>query len=128
MARSSISCVNSEYINQAGWCKNCYLIFESDYDEDCMYSSFLYDSKTCLDVYQGQACELCYEIIDCRRCYNLKYSQDCENCSDSWFLKNCIGCKHCFGCVNLRNKEYYWNNTPLTKEQYEEKLSGSNHY
>ncbi|PJC39104.1 hypothetical protein CO044_01485 [Candidatus Peregrinibacteria bacterium CG_4_9_14_0_2_um_filter_38_9] len=121
LSRSAVSNDNSDYVNQAGWCRNCYLIFEADHDENCLYSSYIYDSKFCMDMTMASKCQLCYESIDCENCYNLKFSQNCKNSSDSWFLKNCIGCKNCYGCVNLRNKEYFFLNEKLDKESYEKK-------
>lgn len=123
LSRSVLSNVNCDYVNQCGWCKNCYLIFEADGDENCMYSNNIYDSRSSMDMSMCFDCELGYECIDCRKCYNLRFSQNCENCSDSWFLKNCIGCKSCYGCVNLRNKEYYFLNEKYSKEEYEKKVA-----
>ncbi|MDP2642788.1 MAG: hypothetical protein Q8P62_03020 [Candidatus Peregrinibacteria bacterium] len=123
IARSALSNENSDYVNQAGWCRNCYLIFEADHNENCLYSSYIYDSKFCMDMTMASKCQLCYESIDCENCYNLKFSQNCKNSSDSWFLKNCIGCKNCYGCVNLRNKEYFFLNEKLDKESYEKKVA-----
>ncbi|PIR48587.1 hypothetical protein COU80_02655 [Candidatus Peregrinibacteria bacterium CG10_big_fil_rev_8_21_14_0_10_55_24] len=71
-----------------------------------------------MESYRLRQCELCYECIDCVDCYNCAFTQDSENCSESTFLKNCIGCKHCLMCSNLRNKEYYVENKPVTKEQF----------
>lgn len=122
----ALSCVgnqNSDYINQAGWCKDCYLIFEADFNEKCMYSTHIVDSRDCTDNSYVDKCELCYECVDCRNCYGLKFSQDCSTCSDSWFLKDCIGCKNCFGCVGLRNKEYHIYNQPYSKEDYKQKMA-----
>lgn len=126
LARSAVNNQNSDFVNQCGWCKNCYLIFEADYDENCYYSNNLYDSKVSMDMLMCTKCELCYECLDCENCYNLKFSQDCRNCSDSWFLKSCIGCRNCFGCINLRNKEYYFLNEKCTKAKFEEKLNNTN--
>jgi len=126
LSRSAVSNDNSDYTNQCGWCRNCYLIFEADYDENCLYSSYIYDSKFCMDMTMATKCQLCYESIDCENCYNIKFSQNCKNCSDSWFLKNCIGCKNCYGCVNLRNKEYFFLNEKLDKESYEKKSKDLN--
>ncbi len=122
LARSAVGNHNCDYVNQCGWCKNCYLIFEADFDENCLYSNNIYDSKSCMDIYHGTKNELCYECINCQNSYNLKYSQDCKNCSDSLFLESCIGCKNCFGSVNLRNKQYYFLNEKYSKEEYFEKL------
>ncbi|MFA6305437.1 MAG: hypothetical protein WC651_01760 [Candidatus Gracilibacteria bacterium] len=123
LSRSAVGNENCDYVTQCGWCKNCYLIFEADFDENCMYSNYLYDSKSCVDMLTATKCELCYECIDTENSYNLKFSQNCKNCSDSWFLKNCIGCKNCYGCVNLRNKEFYFLNKKLDKETYEKKTA-----
>jgi len=40
-----------------------------------------------------------------------------------WLSRDCIGCAFCFGCANLRNKEYYIFNRPYTKEQYFQELT-----
>lgn len=123
LARSIVNNQNCDYVNQCGWCKDCYLIFEADHNEKCLYSNNIYDSRYSMDCMNVTNCELCYECVDCIDSYNLKYSQNSKNCSDSWFLKNCIGCKNCFGCINLRNKEYYFLNEKLTKEEYEKKVA-----
>ncbi len=123
LALSSTGNFNSDYVNQCGWCKNCYLIFEANFNENCLYSYGIYDSKSTIDCFGVSRCELCYECVNCKDCYNLKFSQDSQNCSDSWYLKNCIGCKDCFGCVNLKNKQYYFLNKQLTKEEYFKKIA-----
>jgi hypothetical protein len=124
LARSVSKNQNCEFVNQCGWSKNCYLVFEADHDESCWYSGYVFDSRFCSDCAHVTNCELCYECIDCTNCYELKFSQNSKTCHDSWFLKNCIGCSNCFGCVNLRNKQYYFLNQKCTKEEYEEKVKG----
>ncbi len=37
---------------------------------------------------------------------------------DVWFSRNMKGCQNCFGCVGLRNKQYYIFNKPHIKEEY----------
>jgi hypothetical protein len=112
---------NSEFTNCVGYLKNCYLISESDYDEDCYYSNRIYHSKNLCDCTNGYEMENCYECIDCMKCFNLAYSQESQNCSDSFFLKNCLGCKDCIGCMNQRQKQYMIYNVQYSKEEYEEK-------
>lgn len=123
MSLASINNINSDFVNQCGWCENCYLIFEADANERCMYSHNIYNSLECLDVMNAEECKHCYECITCYNCYNLKYSNNSNTCSDSWFLMNCIGCTNCFGCVNLRNKQYHYLNQKFSKEEYAEKLA-----
>ncbi|HBF66946.1 MAG TPA: hypothetical protein DDW36_00810 [Candidatus Magasanikbacteria bacterium] len=109
---------NSDYNNCVGYIKNCYLIAESDYNEDCYYSNLL---KHCKDVCDCSVCyedELCYECVDCMGCYNVKFSQDCSDCRDSYFLSDCQTCSDCMGCINQRGKRYMMFNEQLTKEEY----------
>lgn len=110
---------NSDFTNNTGYLKNCYLIMESDYDEDCYYSNLLKKSKNLCDCSVCYECELCYECIDCQGCYEVKYSQDCKDCQSSMFLKNCQSCRDCIGCINQRHKQYMVFNQQLTKEEYE---------
>jgi len=112
---------NSDYTNCTGYIKDCYLIFEADYDEKCFYGNNIYHSNSCAEVAYVTKCELCYECTDCTDCYNLKYSQDCQNCNDSYFLKNCLGCTDSIGCINQVRKKYMIFNKQYTKEEYEKK-------
>lgn len=122
LARSVVNCQNSDYVNQAGYLKDSYLVFEADYSESCIYGNYIQKCKNCIDNLAIFMCELCYECIACQNCYNLKFSHNCNNCSDSYFLQDCIGCKNCFGCVNMRNKEYCFYNEQLSKDTYLEKI------
>jgi len=122
LGRSVVGNHNCNFVNQCGWCKNCYLIFEAVNNENCLYCEYVYDSRSCMDCTQITDCELCFECVDCRNCYESRFLQNCKTCNDSWFLKNCIGCNNCFGCVNLRNKEYYFLNEKCTPEEYAKKI------
>lgn len=110
---------NSDYCNAAGKCKNCYLCFSSNGNEDCYFCTWINYCKNCLDCFSINLSELCYECVGCRDCYNLKYSSDSVGCKNSAFLRNCQSCTDCFGCTNLRGKQYYIFNKPHTKESYE---------
>lgn len=110
---------NSAYTNCAGKNKNCYLIFDSDENWDCLYSYSINHCKNCMDCYRARNCELCFECIDSTYCYDSYFLQDCDNCTESMFLKNCIGCKNCLMCSNLKNKQYYIENKQADKEQFE---------
>ncbi len=114
---------NSEYVNYAGWDKNCYLCFCTDHSEDCLYSQDLLNCKNTLDSVHSYGLELCYECIDCNSCYNLQFSQNCSECSDSSSLYDCRNCTHCFGCVGLQNKKYCLYNQQFPLKEYEQKLS-----
>lgn len=114
--------VNSEYTNLVTNLKNCYLIFNSDYNENCAYGTEIESSKDCFDCLMIDNCELSYESINCQKSYRAIYTIDSEACSDIWFSKNCVGCSNCFGCVNLRNKKYHIWNEPYSEEDYHKKV------
>ncbi|MDA2922742.1 hypothetical protein MYX07_05775, partial [Patescibacteria group bacterium AH-259-L07] len=114
--------VNSEYTNMVSYLKNCYLVSHADHNENCAYSAFITHTKDSYDSLMVDKCELCYECVNCRRCFNAFFSVDCQDCHDIGFSRNCIGCSHCFGCTNLRNKQYHIFNKPYSKEEYEKKI------
>ncbi|MCP6719781.1 MAG: hypothetical protein KJI72_00440 [Patescibacteria group bacterium] len=118
--------LNSPYNNMVLDLKNCYLLTDSDFDEDCSYGCELEKSKNCVDTNLVSESELCYEVINCHKCYQTLWSQDCKACSDVWFSRDLHGCQSCFGCTNLRNQKYHIFNKPYTKEDYEKKLKQFN--
>jgi len=120
---SDMKAMNSEYVNFAGWNKNCYLIFDSDYNEDCSYSNVIKHSKTCSDCSYVSHSQVCCECTDCNNCYELSHCQRCNNCNSGTFLLQCTGCQHCAFCCNLANKQYCLWNEQLTKEEYQRQLA-----
>ena len=110
--------VNSEHCANASDLKDCYLMFNSNADEDCAYGNGVDRSKRCLDCSHTTDSERCYEGFWLTHCYQTHYSSQCEECINVWFSKNCRGCNDCFGCINLQNKKYYIYNQPHTKEGY----------
>lgn len=95
---------NSPYVSYSGNMKNCYMVSGSEFDEDCYYGFFLYNSKDSVDNAYCADCTLCYDCVDCRGCYNTNYSQDAVNCTDCEYLYDCVGCSKSLGCVGLRHK------------------------
>ncbi|MFH0928161.1 MAG: hypothetical protein V1821_01670 [bacterium] len=114
---------NSDYINLSNFMKNCYLVFQSDFCEDCQYSSYLEKGKNCMDVLAGNSCELCYDCTGVGTgCYRCFYSYNLRACTDTWFSSDLTDCADCFGCVGLRHKKFHFFNEALTKEEYERRL------
>ncbi len=120
---NTVNMVRSEYSANAANLKDCYLLFNSNATEDSSYGNAVDTSKNCFDNSHVQSSERCYESFWLTKCYATHFSSQCEDCVSVWFSKNCQGCTNCFGCVNLRNKSYYFFNEPLSKEAYEEKIA-----
>lgn len=125
-ARSIQKMVESDYSNNATGLKNCYLCFNGNTSEDCMYGIAFDGMKSSLDFYQCMAGELCYEIFSVGPGYKNFFCMECGGCRDSWFLLNCQDCSNCFGCVNLRHQQYHIFNVPYSKEEYFKKLAEFN--
>ncbi|MFN8389719.1 MAG: hypothetical protein U0136_05465 [Bdellovibrionota bacterium] len=120
---SVLNSENSDYCNNVTGARNCYLVFNTSFSEDCMCCESVWRSKDCLDCSFTPESELCYDCTECAHCYALQSSQHCENCSESFFLMHCQGCRNCFGCVNLRRKEYCIFNRQVSKQEYTQFIS-----
>ncbi|MFA7192339.1 MAG: hypothetical protein WC089_03520 [Candidatus Paceibacterota bacterium] len=118
--------IDSDYCNEAGRLRNAYLCFDSDFVENSAYLVKATNIKDSFDSHEIIEDELCYEGVMVYKSYKIFYSLDCESCVDVWFSKGLRGCTNCFGCVNLRNKSYYFFNEPLSKEEYEAKMKELN--
>lgn len=111
---------NSDYTNCAGYLKDCYLVSEADYNENCYYSNRLFhNNKDVVDCSESYHNELCYECVDCQDSYQLLYSQESQHCLNSYFLYNCRDCKDCLGCINQRHQQYKIFNQQYTQTEYE---------
>lgn len=117
---------NSNYTNMNHYLKNCYYIFNSDYDERCMYGEEMEHCTDCMDVTMAEGTQLAYESVNCLKCYEIYYSVDCESSHNIRFSKNLVGCSNCVGCINLRGQQYCILNEKYTKEDYLEKLKEFN--
>lgn len=114
---------NSDYCNQAGYLKNCYLVFNSDESEQCLYGKGVNGCFDCLDCFKVSDGSACYESVNCTRCSFSTFMTDSHSCDNCHFGSNLIGCRNCFGCVNLRNKEFYFFNKKLPPDEYKAAVS-----
>lgn len=130
-SRNVAQTVNADYVNNAIDLKNCYLCFNLGHAEDSAYLVDVVNQKNCFDISSTTNAELCYDGMAVRDCYRTFFSVTCEKCHDVWLSRDCTGCTDCFGCANLRNKQYYIFNQSYTKEGYfaelERMLQGGSH-
>jgi len=109
---------NSAYTNYAWSNKNCYLAFDSDFNEDCINITSSTKNKNCIDCLNTHNSEICYECTWIEKSYKCFFWNNLINCSESYFCQNLVWCKDCFWCSNLENKQYCINNIQFTKEEY----------
>ncbi len=110
---------NCPYNHDAGYLKNCYLIFHADTVEDSAYGFYIGQSQSIFDSCGVEYSQFGYDLMHSyktNRCVGsrnqLSESVECLFCRDSQ------NCQNCFASANLKNKKYWaWNN-PFTKEDY----------
>ncbi len=119
--------LNSPYNNMVLDLKNCYMMFDSDFNEDCAYGCEVEKSRNCVDTNLIEKGEMCYECVNINNCYRAFYSVDCKNSNDIKFCRDCNGCTDCFGCVNLRNQSFQvFNQSMGDKVTYDAKIKEMN--
>lgn len=111
---------NCTYTASGDGNQNCYLTFSTVMSSNVYYTSMGIILRDCLDCFACTQGELLYGCVDSVNCYNCVLIQNSQGCSDSMFLDDCIDCTKCIACKNLRNKEYYIYNKPVTKEVFEQ--------
>ncbi len=121
-SRSIINLINSDYCANAGFLRNCYLIFNSNENEDCAYGVGIHSSKDSFDNYELDFSELCHQCFMVKKSYRTFFSSHCKDCQDVYFSQDLANCQNCFACSNLRNKKYHIFNKSYSKEEYFEKL------
>jgi len=114
----------SPYTNHCGHAKNCYLIYYSDDNEDCMYGFYLARNKSVLNCSMIGSSQWCFDGKNNFKNYSVIGSYDTIQSLDSAFLRDCVNCQRCFGSANLKNKSNVFFNEQLSKEDYEKKIVG----
>ncbi|MEI8174452.1 MAG: hypothetical protein WCG28_00705 [bacterium] len=84
-------------------------------------SKFCYTAKKPNEVYDGSFAienEFSYQILTCTNSHNVLFSHILVDSNESYYSQFCYNSKNIFGCMGLRNKEYYILNKQYTKEEY----------
>ncbi len=118
--------VNSDYSNNAGDLKNCYLCFNVNNGEDCAYGVRFNRMKNSYSFGTCSTSDNCYETFNITDSSRVQDSVDCADAFDVICSIDCRNCQDCVGCVGLRNKSYHIFNKPYSKEAYTEKLKELN--
>ena len=103
-------------------CRDCIECFHAHESESCTYAEHLWrGAKLCMDVVTaGRGAEMIYQSTNT----NMGAAFDaftvmCWGSSNVYYSSECCTCKHCFGCANLKHKQYCIFNKQYTKEEYD---------
>lgn len=112
--------VTGDYINNS---KNIAHSFYVDKSEDILYcNDEIYGDKDCCDVDHLHNSELCWNSMSVDTSYNIHNSFWIVNSSDLDYCWYAQGCKNCFGCVNIKSKQYCILNEQYEPEEYFKKM------
>ncbi len=117
-----INMENSDYCNNASAGKNCYMLFNFAYAENCLYGTRVTFSEDSMDCSSVNKSSLVYDSFQVDRSSRVFHCSFCEDSSDVYFSRDLKNCHDCFGCVGLRNKQYCISNEQYSKEEYFGKL------
>lgn len=117
-ARVNSRAINSDYSNNSGDLKNCYLCFNCNFGEDCLYGIHFNKMKNCVNFSTCSTSEECCNVFNITDCYRTFMTSDSASCIDTYYSFDCRNCSNCIGCVGLRNKNYYIFNEQYTKKDF----------
>ncbi len=113
---------NCEFTHFSHKNKNCYLLVGTSECEDSLFCYRTFYAKDCIDCDFLLGGELCYECLECEKLYDCTHCIRCKNSQNLYVCHDCQNCKNCFGCTNLRNKEFCWGNQQLSPEEFKKRL------
>lgn len=114
---------NCDYANNLINSKDVYLSSSTLNSENVLYSKNTDYSKDIVDCLNVTKCELCFECVDIQQSYHSAYLTRCDNCSESYLSRDLVDCQSCFGCVNLKHKQFCWFNEQLSESEYRQRLA-----
>lgn len=117
--------MNCQYANWIVGGKDNYLTFSAVQSEGSLYSRLIDYSRDCTDCLSVLRSELLYDCVGATDSYACAFVTRAEKCSDCYFGRDLQDCQNCFGCVNLKHKQYHWFNKPLSKEEYKRRLNNA---
>ena len=118
--------VNSDYTNNVGDLKNCYLCFNANDAENCSYCVNFNRLRNCVDATMCSTSDNCADVFNVTDSYGVVSSIDCADCVDVLYSYDCRNCTNCIGCSGLRHKSYCIFNEQYSKEEYFKKKESLN--
>jgi hypothetical protein len=125
-ARVNSYAVNSDYSNNAGGLKDCYLCFNCNDGENCSYGIHFNRMKNSVNFSSCSTSDSCCNAFNITDCYKVFMSADLAECVEVMYSYDCRNCQNCIACVGLRNKNYCIENVQYTKEEYLNKINEIN--
>ncbi len=111
---NTIDCVGNYLIHA----KNCFHCFDAFEIEDCAYSTWIFESHDCYDVYGMGTSRFVYQSVGVENLNNAAFNTFVSDSSDAFYSDLCFYCSSIFGCAGLKRKKYCILNKEYSPEQY----------
>jgi hypothetical protein len=121
-SRVNSRAINSDYSNNAGDLKNCYLCFNCNTGENCSYGIHFNKMRNSINFSTCSTSEECCNVFNITDCYRTFMSTNVADCIDIYYCFDCRNCQNCIGCVGLRHKNYCIFNQQYTREEFFQKV------
>ncbi len=110
---------NCEFNHQVRECKSCYMCsLTGDCSERCVYGYWVLHCTDTVDCWNVVDSELMIGCSDTYNSYESGYLRFCDYCTNCFFGYGLINCSNCIGCTNLRHKNHYIFNEPVSPEVF----------
>lgn len=120
---NSTTTVGCPYNNHAADLKDCYLTFDSGFNQECAYGVFMTRNRESFDSSMTMDCDTTYDCMNLYKSNRVVGTRgNIRFCIDCYFVRDCENCQDCFMCSGLKNKKYYFKNQQYEKGEYEKIL------
>lgn len=101
-------------------CQRAHYCFDSFELQDCAYSTWIFNSHDCYDVYGMGHGEFVLEGLGVEALNNCAFNTFVSDSSDAFYSDCCFYCHYIFGCAGLKTQKYCILNKPYKREEYEQ--------
>ncbi len=124
---NSTTTVGSPYNNHAQDLKDCYLTFDSGFNQECAYGALVVRNRESFNCSMVMDCDTIYDCMNLYKSHKTVGTRgNIRFCVDCYFVRDCENCQDCFICAGLKNKKYFFKNQQLSKEEYQKVLEEYN--
>ena len=108
---------SGNFIRNSRDCVNCYDVYEWHSLHNCEFVKKW--TEDCIDTTMCLTTALQREVLSSINQSICISAYSCWNSSFLFYCDSCYNCRDCFGCVGLRDKQYYIFNKEYSKTDYE---------
>lgn len=112
---NTVNCVGDRLTN----CKNCFGTFDVSNGENIRFGQSFDKVKDSMDsTTAADNVERLYEVVMTAGSNNILFDLYVRTSTNVEYSSECFNCQNCFGCVGIKNKQFYILNNPYLEDDY----------